>query len=47
MVFLLSVAVCFSRRILGRFPAALHQFAGFAWLFGFSNFISLSSSGVI
>jgi len=25
----------------------LHQFAGFACLFGFSAFISLSSSGVI
>jgi hypothetical protein len=46
MVFLLLVVVCFSRRILGRFPA-LYQFAGFACLFGFSAFISLSSSGVI
>jgi len=31
---------------LTMFPA-LHQFAGFACLFGFSPFISLSSSGVI
>jgi hypothetical protein len=43
---ILLVVVCFSSRILGRFPA-LHQFAGFACLFGFSAFISLSSSGVI
>jgi hypothetical protein len=34
------------RAFMGRFPV-LHQFAGFAWLFGFSAFISLISSGVI
>ena len=46
MVFLLLVVVCFSRRILGRFRVR-HQFAGFACLFGFNAFISLSSSAVI
>ncbi len=43
---IMKVVVCFSHGILGRFPV-LHQFAGFATLFGFSAFISLSSSGVI
>src|ERR1700693_1151927 len=42
----LLVVVCFSRRIQGRFPA-LHQFAGSDSRFGFSPFISLSSSAVI
>jgi len=46
MVFLLLVVVCFSLRILGRFPA-LQKCAGFASFFGSHPFISLSSSGVI
>ena len=46
IVFLLLVVVCFSRRILGRFPA-LQKCAGTASLFGSHPFISLSSSGVI
>ncbi len=46
MVFLLLVVVCFSRRILGRFPA-LQKCAGSASIFEFHPFISLSSSGVI
>ena len=46
MVFLLLVVACFSRRILGRFPA-LQKCAGSASLFGSHPFISLSSSGVI
>jgi hypothetical protein len=43
---LLLVVVCFSRRILGRFPA-LQKCVGSASLFGSSLSISLSSSGVI
>jgi hypothetical protein len=33
-------------RVFGIFPA-LHQFAGFACIFGFGAFISLTSSEVI
>jgi hypothetical protein len=44
---LLLVVVCFSRRLLGRFPAALQKCAGSASIFEFHPFISLSSSGVI
>ena len=36
----------FASQDSGAFPV-LHQFAGFASLFGFSAFISMSSSGVI
>ena len=43
---LLLVMVCFSRRILGRFPT-LQKCAGSASIFEFHPFISLSSSGVI